>query len=85
MELTPNWIVGFVDGDGSFLIQPSGPSKRFCFIVSQDKRSVNVLYAIKDFFKCGNVHKAGNNMRQYKVTNKKLLSYPFSYATVFKL
>ena len=67
--LNPNWIIGFVDGDGHF-----GFSKNtFYFVVSQDQRSVNVLYAIKSFFKCGSVHKAGKNMREYKVSSKKHL------------
>nr|YP_009130545.1 putative LAGLIDADG homing endonuclease [Tydemania expeditionis]CEO91075.1 putative LAGLIDADG homing endonuclease [Tydemania expeditionis] len=69
--LNPNWIVGFVDGDGHFGI--SNDSKRFYFVVSQDQRSVNVLYAIKQFFKCGSVHKAGKNMIEYKVSSKKHL------------
>lgn len=71
--LNPSWIVGFVDGDGHF-----GFSKHknlFYFVVSQDKRSVDVLYSIKTFFQCGSVHKAGKNMREYKVTvNKSLLT-----------
>ena len=69
--LNPNWIVGFVDGDGHFGV--SNDSKTFYFVVSQDKRSVNVLYAIKSFFKCGSVHKAGKNMTEYKVSSKKHL------------
>jgi hypothetical protein len=39
--------------------------------VSQDKRSVDVLYALKDFFKCGFVHKAGGNMMEFGVSNRK--------------
>ena len=70
-KLNPNWIVGFVDGDGHFGF--SKDHKTFYFVVSQDQRSVNVLYAIKSFFKCGSVHKAGKNMREYKVSSKKHL------------
>ena len=69
--LNPNWIVGFVDGDGHFGI--SKDSKVFYFVISQDQRSVTVLYAIKRFFNCGSVHKAGKNMREYKVSSKKHL------------
>lgn len=71
--LNPSWVVGFVDGDGHF-----GFSKQqnlFYFVISQDKRSIQVLYSIKTFFQCGSVHKAGKNMREYKVTvNKSLLT-----------
>nr|AYC64632.1 hypothetical protein [Halimeda minima] len=64
--LNPNWIVGFVDGDGHFGFS----NNTFYFVVSQDRRSVNVLYAIKSFFKCGSVHKAGGNMLEYRVSSK---------------
>lgn len=69
--LNPHWIVGFVDGDGHFGF--SNNYKIFYFVVSQDQRSVNVLYAIKRFFKCGSVYNAGKNMREYKVSSKKHL------------
>lgn len=71
--LNPSWIVGFVDGDGHFGF--SKDKNLFYFVISQDKRSINVLYEIKTFFQCGSVHKAGKNMREYKVTvNKSLLT-----------
>lgn len=70
-SIQPDWIVGFVDGDGHFGF--SKDLKRFYFVVSQDKRSVHVLYQLKSFFKCGSVHKAGQNMREYKVCSKKNL------------
>lgn len=69
--LNPNWIVGFVDGNGHFGI--SNDPKTFYFTVSQDQRSVNVLYAIKSFFKCGSIHRTGKNIREYKVSSKKHL------------
>lgn len=74
MKLTNDWIVGFVDGDGHFGYgNTKQKTDRFYFVISQDKRSVDVLYAIKSFFKCGSVHKAGKNMMEYKVTSKKHL------------
>jgi LAGLIDADG endonuclease len=69
MKLTPEWIVGFVDGDGNFGFFENQNEKRFYFVVSQDKRSINVLYELKAFFKCGSVNKAGENMREYKVNS----------------
>ena len=77
--LNPNWIIGFVDGDGHFGF--STDLKTFYFVVYQDQRSVDVLYAIKSFFKCGSVHKAGKNKNkkalkaliEYKVSSKKHL------------
>jgi hypothetical protein len=75
MELTDQWIVGFVDGDGCFRVykQKSG-SNRYIFVVSQDKRSIEVLYALKSKFGCGSVNRAGGNMREYRVTDKDQLT-----------
>lgn len=72
-RLNPNWVVGFVDGDGHFCI--SNDHQTFYFVVYQDQQSVNVLYAIKNFFKCGSVNKTGNKnkMIEYKVSSKKHL------------
>jgi LAGLIDADG endonuclease len=72
MYLTDNWIVGFVDGDGCFKIVQS-KTKRYCFVVSQNKRSIDVLYALKTKFACGNVNKAGQDMFEYRVTKKEHL------------
>nr|YP_009463601.1 LAGLIDADG homing endonuclease [Haematococcus lacustris]YP_009463670.1 LAGLIDADG homing endonuclease [Haematococcus lacustris]AAL77525.1 unknown [Haematococcus lacustris]ALO21603.1 putative LAGLIDADG homing endonuclease [Haematococcus lacustris]AUW36423.1 LAGLIDADG homing endonuclease [Haematococcus lacustris]AUW36492.1 LAGLIDADG homing endonuclease [Haematococcus lacustris] len=71
MQLTDKWVVGFVDGDGCFKIINAKTGKRYCFVVSQDKRSVNVLYALKKKFGCGSVNKVGKNMREYRVSSKK--------------
>lgn len=73
MLLTDQWIVGFVDGDGCFKIVDTPTGKRYCFVVSQDARSVSVLYALKSKFGCGSVNKAGNRMREYRVSKKEHL------------
>lgn len=74
MKLTNDWIVGFTDGDGHFGFgKTQSQTDRFYFVLSQDKRSVDVLYAVKAFFKCGSVHKAGKNMMEYRVDSKKHL------------
>lgn len=73
MKLTPEWIVGFVDGDGYFGFFENEKETKFYFVVSQDKRSISVLYELKTFFKCGSVHKAGANMREYKISSIKHL------------
>ena len=73
MQLTNSWISGFVDSEGCFNIQKIKKKTsivvlRHRFIVSQDKRSVSVLYALKQSFKCGTVHKAGGNMMFFQVS-----------------
>ena len=74
MQLTNQWISGFVDGEGCFNIQKIKKETltvilRHRFIVSQDKRSVSVLYGLKQHFKCGTVHKAGDNIMAFTVSN----------------
>jgi len=89
MKLTNEWIVGFVDGDGCFKVLRTPRSEetrelhgnkpraegttRYCFVVSQDKRSKDVLYALKKHFGCGFVNSAGRNMYEYRVANQEHL------------
>ena len=88
MKLTPDWIVGFVDGDGHFGFQKSTlHTNRFYFVVSQNQSSVSVLYQLKRFFKCGVVTKSGQNMKEYKVNCKEHLIHvivPFFLANPLK-
>ena len=80
MKLTNEWISGFVDGDGCFSISKvatseqanrgNGTGLRFRFIVSQDKRSTDVLYALKKHFGCGTVYKSAGNMMDFCITNR---------------
>lgn len=71
IPLTPEWVTGFVDGDGCFsIIQPRGqPNERYAFVVSQKKRSKYVLVAMQEFFGCGSVSDSttDQNMCQYRV------------------
>ena len=71
MQLTKQWVSGFVDGEGCFSIQRDTKTKekRHRFIVSQDKRSVSVLYGLKTLFKCGTVHKGRKNIMSFQVSN----------------
>jgi hypothetical protein len=58
--IDPNYITGFVDGEGSFSISISpGNFKdvkweiRPSFSISQHKRDRGILFKIKDYFGCG--------------------------------
>ena len=60
MQLDPQWVVGFVDGEGCFHVGINAnatmtQSKQVLpeFVVVQHNRDVNVLYALKDYFQCG--------------------------------
>ena len=77
MNLQAQWIVGFIDGEGCFHI---GISKNEFtntkyqvlpeFIVTQHKRDIKSLYALKTYFGCGVVRcnkRKGTNVYCYRV------------------
>lgn len=64
MELSPDWVVGFVDGEGCFHInvnkhpEPSiGYQVLPEFFIVQHKKNIQILYALRHFFGCGVVRK----------------------------
>jgi len=64
MDLHPQWIVGFVDGEGCFHVQINRSNTVKLgfqvlpeFVVSQHVRSIQVLYALKKHFGTGTVRK----------------------------
>ena len=75
--MDPNYITGFVDGEGSFsiTISPRQFEKvqwevRPSFSVSQNKESRDVLFKIKDYFKCGTIRpNRKDNTYKYEVRN----------------
>lgn len=76
--LEKNWIVGFVDGEGCFTFSIvkheqmlHGYQVQGEFSISQHKRDIGLLHALKDFFNCGNVKKGKGNVYQYAVKDVK--------------
>ena len=64
MDLDPNWVVGFVDGEGCFHVslnrQPSmtaGYQVLPEFVIVQHERDVQLLHALKRFFRGGVVRR----------------------------
>ncbi|MDW8295084.1 MAG: LAGLIDADG family homing endonuclease, partial [Aquificaceae bacterium] len=64
MELSPDWVVGFVDGEGCFHVQVNRHPETSTgyqvlpeFVVVQHERDLQVLYALKRFFRCGVVRR----------------------------
>jgi hypothetical protein len=60
MELSPEWVVGFVDGEGCFLVSidrhsemKSGYQVLPEFVVVQHQRDIQILQALKRFFRGG--------------------------------
>ncbi len=80
MNLDAQWIVGFVDGEGCFYvgINPH-PDLRTGFqilpefTVVQHERDVQVLHALKAYFKCGVVRRNHGDRLAYRVRSSKHL------------
>jgi hypothetical protein len=74
MELHPEWVVGFVDGEGCFYV---GVNKNKTmsvgyqvlpeFRVVQHQRDIQVLYALKRFFGCGTVRRNGEDRCELRI------------------
>ncbi len=79
MNLTPDWVVGFVDGEGCFYIginplpeMSLGYQVLPEFRIVQHERDIQVLYALKRFFKAGVVRV--NHEDRYELRIRKLNS-----------
>ena len=80
MELQAQWIVGFVDGEGSFsvTINKSNSMKISYqvlpeFVVVQHEKDIKLLYALKAYFQCGVVRKSHGDRQCYRVRDFKSL------------
>ena len=81
MNLDPQWITGFVDGEGCFHISIN-PHKEMTadyqilpeFTVVQHKSDVQILYALKSYFKCGVVRVNHGDRMAYRVRSLDHLS-----------
>lgn len=74
MDLTPDWVVGFVDGEGCFYVgiyehpeMSVGYQVLPEFRVVQHKRDIQILYALKRFFRFGVVRKNHDDRYEYRV------------------
>ena len=77
MDLKPDWVVGFVDGEGCFYVgfnrhdeMTTGYQVLPEFRIVQHKRDIQVLYGLKRFFKCGVVRQ--NHDDRYELRIRKL-------------
>lgn len=71
MNLQTQWIVGFVDGEGCFHVSfkkhDTGTQVLPEFTVTQHKRDIQVLYALKSSFGCGVVRVNHGDRYCYRV------------------
>jgi hypothetical protein len=65
------WLIGFTEGDGSFVVNHR---KDLSFVVTQGVKNKQVLYDIKNHLGFGTVIKQGPKVYRYIVQNKKELS-----------
>jgi len=86
MKITPDYITGLVDGEGSFTVYVKNPDSEknikrrvkaeprfYLKLIEKDK---DILYKLKDYFGCGNVYfqkdrrKNHQNCYRYEVANR---------------
>ena len=74
MNLEPQWIVGFVDGEGCFHVAINRhPEMKLGlevlpeFTVVQHERDAQVLYALKTYFGCGVVRRHHGSRMAWRV------------------
>ena len=84
--LTPDYIVGLVDGEGSFAVYIRNPEEKKHvkrrvkaeprFYLKLNEKDRDILYALKKYFACGNVYfqrdtrKNHQNCYRYEVANQ---------------
>lgn len=76
MDLSPDWVVGFTDGEGCFIvrvIRNQKPETEYRvlpeFVIVQHQRDIQILYALKRFFRCGVVRQSNEDLCAYLVRN----------------
>ena len=77
MELEPNWVVGFVDGEGCFHVSLNEHEEMTIgyqvlpeFVIVQHERDVQLLHSLKRFFRGGVVRR--NHGDRYCLRIRKL-------------
>lgn len=74
MHLSPDWVVGFTDGEGCFFVginrnpaTATGYQVLPEFVIVQHKRDIQILYALKRFFRHGVVRPNHGDRYAYRV------------------
>lgn len=69
------WLVGFTDGEGSFVITKSGGYYKLQYNLSQSAYNLRLLYYIKSKLGYGNVSKSlKQNLGNFRITDRKILN-----------
>ncbi len=74
MDLSPDWVVGFVDGEGCFHVSVQSHPEMTAgyqvlpeFVVVQHMRDIQILYALKKFFRGGVVRVNHADRYSYRI------------------
>lgn len=74
MNLSPDWVVGFTDGEGCFFVginrnptTSTGYQVLLEFVIVQHRRDIQILYALKRFFQHGVVRPNYGDRYAYRV------------------
>jgi hypothetical protein len=63
-----NWFVGFIDGQGSFIIKIFKSDVTFTCKISLTQRNIQALYHMKKLLRCGTISKTNaDNMVHYRI------------------
>ena len=80
MQLDPQWIVGFVDGEGCFHVSVNPHAEMSVgfqvlpeFTVVQHERDVQILHGLKTYFGCGVVRQIHGERMAYRVRGQEHL------------
>ncbi len=74
MDLSPDWVVGFVDGEGCFYVGINEHPEMTVgyqvvpeFRIVQHMKNLKVLYSLKKFFGCGVVRKNHDDRYELRI------------------
>jgi hypothetical protein len=92
-KLNPNYITGFVDGEGSFIVKILKRSRlkvgfevQLCFQITSHPKDRALLDSIRDYFGgIGSIHKEGSGCLQYRVSSNKDLNLIIKHFEKFPL
>jgi hypothetical protein len=85
--LHPQWVVGFIDGEGCFHISIArnstmklGYQVSLEFTITQHIRDKELMYKFAEFFGCGYVSSDTSNKLQFRIRNRNdLANYLFPF------
>ena len=75
-KLHPAWVVGFIDGEGTFFIDipknatiKLGYQVMLQFAITQHIRDAALMLDLQEFFGCGTIANDGTTKKQFRIRN----------------